>query len=75
MDSESRLLGVFQSVFGEDLAEIKNSDAVNGLPGWDSAGHLNLIMAIEAEFDIQFDIVEMESLTDVGAIRDRLPST
>jgi acyl carrier protein len=69
---ETRLLNVFQSVFGDDVAALQDSDAIDSLPGWDSAGHLNLIMAIEAEFGVQFDIEEMESLTDVASIRKRL---
>ena len=69
---ETRLLNVFQSVFGDDVVALRDSDAIDSLPGWDSAGHLNLIMAIEAEFGLQFEIDEMESLTDVAAIRSRL---
>ena len=72
---DSRLLGVFQSVFGDDIVAIDDGDAIDSLPGWDSAGHLNLIMAVEAEFEVQFEIEEMESLTNVGAIRDRLGGT
>jgi len=69
---ETRLLDVFQSVFGDEIKSIRDSDAVDGLPGWDSAGHLNLIMAIEADYGIQFEIEEIESLTNVAALRERL---
>lgn len=69
---DSRLLGVFQSVFGDTIEAIGDGDAIDDLPGWDSAGHLNLIMAVEAEFEVQFEIEEMESLTSVAALRDRL---
>ena len=72
---ETRLLNVFQSVFGDDVVVLHDSHAIDSLPGWDSAGHLNLIMAIEAEFGVQFDIEEMESLTDVASIRKRLDGT
>ena len=69
---ETRLLHVFQSVFGDHIESLRDGDAIDGLPGWDSAGHLNLIMAVEAEFGVQFEIDEMESLTDVESIRTRL---
>ncbi len=72
VDIESRLLMVFQSVFGEEISSISDSDELDGIPGWDSAGHLNLIMAIEADFEVQFDVEEMGSLTTVAAIRQRL---
>ena len=69
---DARLLDVFRSVFGDEIATLRDSDAIDGLPGWDSAGHLNLIMSIESEFGVQFDIEEMEQLTNVAAIRQRL---
>ena len=72
MELETQLLSVFQSVFGDEIASLADSDALDVLPGWDSAGHLNLIMAIEADFDVQFDVEEMGELTSVGAIRQRL---
>lgn len=71
----TRLLGVFQSVFGDDIEALDDRDSIDGLPGWDSAGHLNLIMAVEAEFGVQFEIDEMESLTSVSALRARLDGT
>lgn len=69
---ETRLLEVFQSVLGDGVESIKGSDSIDGLSGWDSAGHLHLIMAIEAEYGVQFEIEEMESLTNVAALRERL---
>lgn len=57
---------------GDEVESISASDSIDGLPGWDSAGHLNLIMAIEAEYGVQFEIEELESLTNVAAIRERL---
>ena len=72
MSTESRLLEVFKSVMGDEVDSISPSDSIDSLPGWDSAGHLNLIMAIEAEYGVHFEIEEMESLTNVAAIRERL---
>tara|TARA_R110002096_G_scaffold8803_2_gene35857 strand:- start:14480 stop:14707 length:228 start_codon:yes stop_codon:yes gene_type:complete len=73
MGTESRLLGVFQSVLGSDITAFKGDETPDTVKGWDSAAHLNLIMAIEAEFAVQFDIEEMESLDSVAAILKRLP--
>lgn len=75
MGMESRLLGVFQSVLGSDISAIDDGVALDKLPGWDSAAHINLIMAIEAEFSVQFEIEEMESLTEAAAILARLAGT
>ena len=72
VSTDTRLLDMFQSVFGDDVTSLKDSDGIGNIPGWDSAGHLNLIMAIEAEYGVQFDIEEMDSLTNVAALRERL---
>ena len=69
---ETRLRTELHSDFGDEVVALQDSDAIDSLPGWDSAGLLNLFLAIEAEFGVQFDIEEMESLTDVASIRKRL---
>ena len=74
MSTDAQLLELFRSVFGDEVATLNDADGIDNIRGWDSAGHLNLIMAIEAEYGIQFDIDELESLTNVAAIRKRLSS-
>ena len=61
MSKDSRLVEVFQSVLGGAVNSLEESDSLGHLDGWDSAGHLNLIMAIEAEFAVQFEIEEIEA--------------
>ncbi len=72
MSSDERLILTIQSVFGEGLTELSDEDGLNSVPGWDSAGHLNLIMAIEAEYDVEFATKEFGELISIGALRKRL---
>jgi acyl carrier protein len=44
------------------------------LSSWDSVRHLNVILALEAEFGIQFDAGEMDRTNSVGQILDLLQS-
>jgi len=42
------------------------------LSSWDSVQHLNLILALEAEFGIQFDSAEMDRMNSISQILDLL---
>lgn len=45
---------------------------VGAVDSWDSFGHLQLILAIEGEFGVQFDPQRIPDLTTVAAIQDEL---
>lgn len=34
--------------------------------GWDSFNHVNIVVAIESQFDIKFNAAEVEELREVG---------
>jgi len=36
---------------------------------WDSLGNFNLILAIETEFQIQFEMDDLENLTSISEIQ------
>jgi acyl carrier protein len=36
------------------------------IEGWDSFNHINIVVAIESEFDIKFNTAEVEQLRAVG---------
>ena len=40
--------------------------AAPDVPGWDSVAHLGLIVAMEREFGIRFDLGDLRSLKNVG---------
>ena len=72
MGIDDRLQAVFRSVLGPKVPDLSEDDSPETLEGWDSANHLGLMMALEAEFEIEFEVDEIANLTRVGAIRDRL---
>jgi len=71
-NSVARLNTIFASIFGDAASSLSENDGIATVAAWDSASQLDLIMAIEAEFDVYFDIAELSELTNVGAIRNRL---
>jgi acyl carrier protein len=55
---------VFRDVFGEDQIVLTDDMTADDIPGWDSLGHLNLIIAIEKRFGIKFATAEISRLKD-----------
>jgi acyl carrier protein len=61
-----RLNGVFHSVFFDDSIAVDASTSAPDVEGWDSVAHVNLMVAVEMEFGIQFTTAEQESMRTVG---------
>lgn len=50
-------------VLNIDVASIDDSTSMDNTPGWDSANHINLVLALEEEFSISFEVSEFELMT------------
>ena len=72
MSLDQRLASVFASVFGMDASRLKPEDSYETIPDWDSVNHINLILALEAEFGVEFDPGAIAEMNTVGALRSFL---
>ncbi|MDC1522378.1 hypothetical protein N8446_08810 [Planktomarina temperata] len=64
---------VFQITFPEANMELFTRQlSVGDIPEWDSIGNFNFLLALEAEFGVQFDIDQMSALKDIQSILDIL---
>lgn len=61
---------IFQDIFDDENLIINNSTNSKDIEDWDSLNHINLVTAIEKEFNIKFALGELEDLKDVGAMID-----
>ena len=70
MDTEigSRMTKVFRDVFELPNLSINETDSQEQIAGWDSMGHVRLVLALEEEFDIQFESDEIAVTESVGAL-------
>jgi acyl carrier protein len=68
----SRFRDVIQSVLGVDGSRLTPDDSPRSIPQWESVTHLQLMLALETEFGVQFSPEEMAQLSTVGMIHDRL---
>lgn len=65
-----KLNEVFRDVFEDDEITVEDSTTAADVDGWDSLEHINLINAVEQEFDIKFNMGQIVSMKNVGEMAD-----
>jgi acyl carrier protein len=68
----STLEDVVARVFGVERDRVNDDSSPETVEGWDSMGHLNLISALEKDFNVSIDIVDTMEMVSVGKIREIL---
>jgi acyl carrier protein len=71
-NSEDKLKQVMADVFGVPADAINNSSSLETIERWDSTGHLNLVLALEEQFDVRFNEDQMSEITTYPLIKDAL---
>ena len=61
---------IFREVFDDDELVISDSTNSDEIEDWDSLEHISLIVSMEKEFSMKFDIKEINTLKDVGEMID-----
>ena len=49
-------------VLNIDASKIDDNTSMDNTPGWDSANQINLVLALEEEFSISFEVSEFEMM-------------
>ena len=65
---EDRIKKIFQSILGIKAEEVEGNSSPDTIPKWDSLQHMNLIVAIEEEFEIYFDDDEILKINNFSKI-------
>ena len=60
-----RLNNVFRDVF-DDTIVVKEETTSKDIEDWDSLEHINLIVAVEQEFGMKFNMNEVTTMKNVG---------
>jgi len=68
MELEERLTKVFHTVFDNDSIELTPELTADDVDEWDSLSHINLMIAIELEFGIEFEQSEIQNFANVGEL-------
>ena len=65
-----RLNKVFRDIFDDESIEVKEETTSNDIEDWDSLEHINLVVAVEQEFGMKFNMNEVTSMKNVGEMVD-----
>jgi acyl carrier protein len=76
MSDDATILGaltrILRDLLGDDSIVLAMNTTREDVPGWDSFGYVNFIVAVEMEFSVKFRIADVESFPNVGAIVDKI---
>lgn len=59
---EQTIKDLMAIVLNIDAAKIDDGTSMDNTPGWDSANHINLVLALEEEFSISVEVAEFETM-------------
>ena len=65
-----RLNEVFRDVFDDDSITVNDATTADDIEDWDSLMHINLVSAVEDEFDTHFEMKDILELKNVGDFVD-----
>ena len=65
-----RLNSVFRDVFDDDSIVVNETTTSNDIEDWDSLEHINLVVAVEQEFGMKFNMNEVTTMKNVGEMVD-----
>jgi acyl carrier protein len=68
MEITERLTKVFRKVFDDESIVLRPEMTADDIDGWDSLSHINLLIAVELEFGIEFKQNEIQSFANVGEL-------
>ena len=63
-----RLNKIFAEVFDNQALTVDDSTVAQDIEGWDSLTHMELVAAIEESFGIEFEMKELQELSNVGRL-------
>ncbi len=61
---------IARDIFDDDELELDDETIAADVDGWDSLTHLSLMNEIENEFEIKFEMKEVQGLNNVGELVD-----
>jgi len=67
--SEDRLRQTVAEVLGVTTNLLSEESSPSTISSWDSLGHLNLVIALEEEFEVNLSAEEVLAMRNMGSIR------
>ena len=54
---------IMSDILDLDIATIDDDTSMDNVAAWDSGNHISLVLAIEEELELSFDVSEIEAMT------------
>lgn len=64
----NQVRGIAADIFSVDAKHLNAASSPDQVETWDSLQHLNLVLALEGKYGIQFEPEEMERMKNLGEI-------
>ena len=69
---DPRLIEAISEVFSLPQDAVSSQSGRDTIPGWDSIGHLKLVLRLEEVFCLRFPAAQIPSLLSAGEIQEAL---
>jgi len=71
-ENMQKLMAILSRILEIDVSEIVDETSPNNVKKWDSFNMLNMVLEIEREFNVQFDLDEVIAVTCVRDLKGTL---
>jgi acyl carrier protein len=70
VDNHDPIAAAFRSAMrlGDDF-QLRDEMSFDDIPGWDSLGHMNLVVELESRFGFSLSMEDVAMIDSVGAVR------
>jgi acyl carrier protein len=65
-----QVAGIASDILGVAKSSLDRNTGPEQIETWDSVEHLNLVMAVESQFSLQFTPEEMDQMTTLGRMAE-----
>ena len=69
-----RLKNIILNELNIDEFDLHDETTANQVPGWDSFNHINVILAVEKEYNIKFKGLEILRVKNIGELQKLVDS-
>lgn len=68
INAKTKLYRIISEQFSVEVSEINDNQGPGDLPGWDSIGHVQLILQIEQSFGISLSVDNVIAINNISDI-------
>jgi acyl carrier protein len=63
---------IFREILKDESIQLKYETTANDVKDWDSLHHIELVLAMERQFKIRFNFLELQKFKNVGEMCDNI---